>query len=563
MKKKLLVLVLIVAIVLSLVACDWNAAPDDWNYFKEVFASADRNLNEFKADGFTKRDKDIRLQTMVYLQLQEMYTTGGKFLVWFANYKDPGAAASAKAINNLAIKYDVPVVYHFDPVLDGGWGKDQGHKTSWDADYNADLRTDIGAISTKYGILRQELVNIFGGGNATVMAENLTNKLVYFAGAAIPEVMTEEEWAASGMEGTYVDYVDGLIDSVSGFAADFIGSIRVEGRDNPNKFGGGSKQFAKEDVVLSSCDRVPNTSTAVENPKRPDTEDKATGVIVSRQFFSTVTPFDYFSDERLMIGDGDFLTPSNSVFKNITYHQFMLMLGQGEKLDADGKPLPGHIRGYKGDFLVHFGGAWCPNTKAMAWLVNNWAKRYGIETVYLFDPVLDGNNQTGVNIRSNDGANANNFTYTGLYADLLLALGGKFESQWNKVDFVGGLPSYTIRYDKGIAAYKAAGGTVIKVGETEYLPRMCVPNLMLLNNKHNDKTAAGNKIIGQLEVEYYYSATSDPNSRQRFELDEALGAVKTGLIARHKLAFAAPIELVEEDSGSGSSGGGGPELDAC
>jgi len=271
---------------------------------------------------------------------------------------------------------------------------------------------------------------------------------------------------------------------------------------------GGTTSF--EDVVVASCIKVPNAS---QYPLKKD------------QYTSVVTPYDHFSDLRfrMVAPDGEnsrFLTPSGSVFKSVTYHELMVML------DTD--------KGVKGDFLLHFGGAWSPNTQAIAWLENQWAKDYGIDTIYIFDPFLDGNAtgleskvNLGSNIRSNDSTNAAAFAYTGLYAELLKALGGKFKSQWNTPEL-----SFNYKIDYfGIDDYD-----VIKISEggKDYLPRMCVPNLMLINNSAN---GAKGKITGSLECEYMYADTSNPNNPLRIMLDESLDA----LIGQHENAHWNPV----------------------
>jgi len=507
MKKKLLVLLLIVTLMfsaLAFTACD----PDDgeWNYFSTVY------------DGL-KGEKDIRFQTMVYLQLQEMYlTTGGRFLVWFGSHTDAGSQASAKIINDLAIDFNVSVIYNFDPILDGGWATEAGLKSSVPTggggvyDYITDLRnTNIGNLSEGLGFLQDELKLVF--------KEVPMNKLVYFTGAALGPEQVEDK------DGNLIDNPE-------------AGKITDEFKNGIVKSTGTTKEHF-EDVVLKSCIRVPNAGRFEEKKD---------------QYFSIVTPFDYFSDQRFRIvapdGDGNsqFLTPSNSVFQNVTYHEFMTMLDPDE--------------GIKGDFLVHFGGAWCPNTQAMAWMCDRWAKDYSLDRIYLFDPFLDGkatgleskkalSNGTG-GIRSDDAANAKGFAYTGLYAELLNALGGTFISDWNQE---GLTTDFTIDYF-GIEDYPDLATVTVGSGTQRYLTRMCVPNIMLLNNATigTRKAPSTSKIIAFVECEYTYSQTSNPNNPIAVKLNGDLDA----FFEKHSEAYWNPIIEVADEDGEESAGGGAP-----
>ncbi|MBQ9715608.1 MAG: hypothetical protein IJV77_04290, partial [Clostridia bacterium] len=119
------------------------------------------------------------------------------------------------------------------------------------------------------------------------------------------------------------------------------------------------------------------------------------------------------------------------------------------------------IENNKGDYPVFFGGAWCPNTQAIARRSNEICAQSGVTKIFFFDPRLaDG--ATGVsamNTRDNgDKATDKNFTYA--YADFL---------------------------DKYLSDYKSAWNYEVKLiidsskGDDKEYTKMCVPNLMLFN----------------------------------------------------------------------------------
>lgn len=49
-----------------------------------------------------------------------------------------------------------------------------------------------------------------------------------------------------------------------------------------------------------------------------------------------------------------------------------------------------NILNSEGNYLIFFGGAWCHNTRATARFVNEYAKKYNVDTIYNFDFRLDG-----------------------------------------------------------------------------------------------------------------------------------------------------------------------------
>ena len=110
MKKKLLTVLLAVVMVFgvfSLTACGSNPNPaDEYNYYRSVYSSL-------------KDEKDIRIHSMVFLQLTMMMKTPGEYLIYTGGAWDSKAQANIKAVNDLAIKYDVQV-YNLDLKLDGG-----------------------------------------------------------------------------------------------------------------------------------------------------------------------------------------------------------------------------------------------------------------------------------------------------------------------------------------------------------------------------------------------------------------------------------------------------------
>lgn len=114
MKKKLLTVLLAVVMVFgvfSLTACGSEPNPaDDYNYYRSVYSSL-------------KDEEDIRIHSMVFMQLTMMLRTPGQYLIYTGGAWDSKAQANIKAVNDIAKAYDVQV-YNLDLRLDGGISMD-------------------------------------------------------------------------------------------------------------------------------------------------------------------------------------------------------------------------------------------------------------------------------------------------------------------------------------------------------------------------------------------------------------------------------------------------------
>ena len=115
MKKKLLTVLLAVVMVFgvfSLTACGSDPNPaDDYNYYRSVYSSL-------------KDEEDIRIHSMVFMQLTMMLRTPGQYLIYTGGAWDSKAQANIKAVNDIAKAYDVQV-YNLDLRLDGGISMDE------------------------------------------------------------------------------------------------------------------------------------------------------------------------------------------------------------------------------------------------------------------------------------------------------------------------------------------------------------------------------------------------------------------------------------------------------
>lgn len=157
-----------------------------------------------------------------------------------------------------------------------------------------------------------------------------------------------------------------------------------------------------------------------------------------------------------------------------------------------------HILGSEGNYLVFFGCSWCPNTRAIAKLVNEYAKEHHIDKVYNFDTKLDGGigGTPGV-AAGTDYANllqirTNNLDITYLYTDLV----NKHLNNLTTENSQAATPN--------IISYSNEAGEKITA------TRLQVPFLFAYNKDNTD--ASGNKapILGHIELMYTWN-TIQPN----------------------------------------------------
>lgn len=157
--------------------------------------------------------------------------------------------------------------------------------------------------------------------------------------------------------------------------------------------------------------------------------------------------------------DYNYLNDENSVFQSITWEQAVYLFEQ------------------EGNFLILFGGSWCPNTTAVIDYINDAAKAAGVDTIYNLDFRLDGTN-SDTHIRETNGSAKKGASYNYLYGELVT----RYLTNLN--DWV----EYTIDSESSLT-YTNSGGVAVTV------PKVQVPFLFLYN-KDNTVNHAGDSEEG-------------------------------------------------------------------
>lgn len=153
------------------------------------------------------------------------------------------------------------------------------------------------------------------------------------------------------------------------------------------------------------------------------------------------------------------LNDENSVFQSVTWEEARYLFEQ------------------EGNYLILFGGSWCPNTTAVIDYINEAAKSAGVDTVYNLDFRLDGTN-SDTHIRETNGSDKSGAAYNYLYGELVT----RYLTNLN--DWV----EYTVDSESALTYTNSEGADVT-------VPKAQVPFLFLYN-KDNTVNHAGDSEDG-------------------------------------------------------------------
>ena len=600
MKKKLLTVLLAVVMVFgvfSLAACG-GAKPnpaDDYNYYRSAYSSL-------------KDEEDIRIHSMVFMQLTMMLRTPGQYLIYTGGAWDSKAQANIKAVNDLAKEYDVQV-YNLDLKLDGGVTS-----TLTDAQYTKETFKDgttvnyadglylnsdnIASVSAKANNIRKALQAYLGtyDSHGLTPAEGLSDD-------DIPEaalISLDVTGAPSSTSTTATQYkvwseaaslddddapVAGWINftmtdaemvalkaaAPSSILAEFsadISSLELEDAEG-NVITGVKDVYAAGEVTSTSTSYTVTTKEGKIGTDKIELERVIQSIALtvpsfggglqsgndnnngpySKDMFdaSVIDAFDYFGDYRLhMAGDYDTATDGFHEGSNSVYE----VITYAEFIDI--------LKNLKeGDYNVFFGGAWCPNTQSIAKITSDLAKDYGIKRIFFFDPNLDGSASvylngssvsTGMNIRTSNQTEGNAASATDASS---MTFAGLYNYLLDTI--AAGGQKYQSYWNVQWKSDMLGRGNRYQLfinGKVQ--TRMCVPNIMGFTG-----TANGGKLEVWKEAEYYWADTSVEDNPVRIAWDNA---VKT-VFEANDYSYYQPLPRVddsaaaEEPATGGSTGG--------
>lgn len=360
------------------------------------------------------KDPDSVYQTMTYDQMTKLFESEGTYMVLFGGSWCGNTQAVISQINDVAKEYGVETIYNYD------WRIDGLSRESHLRDNNNEFRH-----------LYVDMVNKY-----------------------LPNIVTISDREEGGIR-----YVNDAGETALANKM-YVPFLMIYNKDNKNSKGNPApimaqyeKMFSWDEDFQTNGKDDENKIEAYRQEIRPLFDYISKDGVAQLDDFST---FDYFATaynakEEAVIFDA---SDDPFVFETISYVQLKRTLES------------------EGNYVFLFGGPWCGNTRAVVKLVNEYANKYNIDTVYNYDTRFDNNKY---NIR--DSKNP----YAKLYVDLV------------KEYFPGIITETPI--EKGISYTSEAGEEIIA-------NKMWVPYVFVYNKDNVDADGNPDPILGQIELMY-------------------------------------------------------------
>ena len=215
-----------------------------------------------------------------------------------------------------------------------------------------------------------------------------------------------------------------------------------------------------------------------------------------------------FTNEKLIV-QYDNLTDKNHVYRTVSYAELI------------------HLLQTEGNFLIYFGGSWCHYSRGFLAPLNEFAKTYYVNEIYVFDPYIDGTS-SATNIRNSEGSGF----FTRLYANLLTYFGAQDYHSYSFPSEHDYLTSFLLQEK---AAGNLLSGSVInsdlKIGE-QYFDRIGVPTLIGYRKGNVDANGVPMPVFGtantQLAFEEIVAAAEEP-TKGGTEITEQIENAREGV----------------------------------
>ncbi|TYP69387.1 S-layer homology domain-containing protein [Paenibacillus methanolicus] len=407
---------------------------DSFDYFKDAYPSLKN------ADGHV-------FKTATYEDLVTLFKSEGTFAILFGGAWSAETQADIGYINETAKAYGIQTIYNFDPKLDG-------------------KSLDIADSKSKYAHYYVDLVNKYLT-NLTTIANKSDNNVSYAKdGAAV---------TASKIQAPFL-FVYNKDNKNGSASAPIIASLEKHGSAegttyDASYFASADKAAAYKAQVQAVLGKVPAADYDAL------TSWEFIGNAFNQTFWSENPKYDPATggtDKKVTIFTKG--VDNYDVFEHVTYDQLTRIL-QSE-----------------GNYVFLFGGSWCPNTQADIRFIGEYAKKHGVDKIYLWDTKLTA----GVDVASSTHPHnneelqvrANNHEFAKLYGDLASTYLTNIKTQ-NKL----ATPPAQITY-------------VNDAGQTVKADRLQVPYLFAYNKSNLNADGTKAPILGHVELMYSWTGTS-------------------------------------------------------
>ncbi|RIX60315.1 S-layer homology domain-containing protein [Paenibacillus nanensis] len=410
-----------------------------YDYFKDAYPSlANADSHVFK--------------TVTYEDLVRLFESQGTFAILIGGAWSNETQADIGYINEVAKQYGVTTIYNFDTKLDG---KD----------------VEIADSANKYSHYYVDLVNKYLPNLSTIYdkTDGDPAHLVSYSANGTPVV-------ASKLQAPFLFVYDKDHKAEDGVTpAPVIASLEKHGASESLSYD--ASYFANSTLIDSYKTKVQNVLSQV-----PATEyDTLTnwefiGDAFNQTFWSenpTYNPNIADGNKKVTIFTQG--VDNYDVFEHVTYDQLIRLLQTN------------------GNYVILFGGSWCPNTQADIRFIANQAKLKGIDKIYFFDTKLTA----GIDVAKTTHPHGNeelqirtnNHDLAYLYGDLVSTYLTNIKTQ-NKSAATPAVISYT------------------KEGVSYTADRLQVPYLFAYNKENKDADGAAAPILGHIELMYSWTGAA-------------------------------------------------------
>lgn len=400
--------------------------------------AAENSLNDHYTTYFTDRyeqleDADHVYRTLTYHELDFLLKSDGTYVVLVGGAWSKDTQAVIGYINEVAKELNIPTIHQFDTRLDG--------KSIDIAD------SQFNPFSRRY----VELVN-----------QHLTNLSDHVEG------IDQVEFSDAVTSGRAPNQVTRTIEGIAPkLEVPFLFVYNKDHQENGNSA-----------PIVASLEQISAllTDGEIDPSKADDYKAQVRAVLeATAGQVDTLQNNDYIASSYNEFAGTTIFDESDLdiVLDPVTYDELLQILDS------------------EGNYVFLFGCSWCPNTRAIAKLVNQYAKDYQIDAVYNWDTKLDGGigGTPGVEAGT-DSANLLQTRTTGhpfahVYVDLI--------DQY--------FPNIETLYDiaKDNVSYTDASGEEIVVNKLQ------VPYVFVYNKDHKDANGNAAPILGHVELMYSWA----------------------------------------------------------
>lgn len=453
---KIVALLLIAVLILPIVNVSGASAAShtsgstpitEFDYFSEVYPQ----LN----------DENHILKTITYEDLVTIFNSEGTFAILFGGAWSDETQADIGYINEVAKAYGIQTVYNFDTKLDGNELQIADSSNSF-AHYYVDLVNKY--LTNIDTLLDIEADNVsYTKDEQAVIAKKLQapflfvyNKDHVVDGESAPIIASLEKHNSNE------SYDSSYFTNETGVDQAKVDTYKDQVLDVLNK------AAANEYKALTSWEFIGNAFNQTfwsENPSR------------NPESSAPITIFDK--------AEGNY-----DVFEHVTYHQLTQIL------ESDG------------NYVILFGGSWCPNTQADINYIGKYAKQHNIDKIYLWDTKLTAGVDVASSVHPHNNeelqVRADNHEYGKLYGHVVNEYLTNIKTQ-NSTAATPRVISYEVNGVDTTAA------------------RLQVPFLFAYNKDNtNGSDLKSAPILGHVELMYSLTSTSGSNIDPNYEFGNGI-----------------------------------------